>query len=273
MALPVAMTVRELLLAIGRFLDDARLIRVTTLDATQDHFISSALQFGANDRYVGSELFVWDLPAGATGDNPFTVQASFGSPSGLLDLSQPVGPNPFALGARAVLQNIGGKGFPHDRRVWALQMALIEHDGMSDAQVSIATPDQTTYWNAIPAGVRSIASIVQIDPEGRTREVGNAAWLESIDRVGRRVLLPYDLDTGWTYAVVGRADLTYPFATDPPDYTASVQVRPDRLVKDAVKWLHLGSRSTRGQEIASNLYNDRLRTHRDHPRPGEVFLP
>jgi hypothetical protein len=270
--LPVAMSVRELLLAIGRFLDDARLLKATLFDSTTTHYVSRALAYGADNRYIGSELFVWDMPGDATGDNPFTVASSTGS-SGTLILSQSVGPTAFPIGTRAVLQNIGGKGFPHDRRAWALQMALAEHEGQSDAQVTITSPNQTNWWNAIPAGIRSITGVVQVDPSGLTRDIANAAWQENLDLPGRRILLPYSLDTGWTYIVAGRADLAYPFATDPPDYTALVQVAPDRLVKDAVKWLYLGSRAVRGQEIASNLYNDRLRTARNAPRPGEVFLP
>jgi hypothetical protein len=271
-ALATARTLRELLLDLGRFLNgEAR--QVTATAGTNQSFTTPALAYGANDRYVGSELFLWDTPVGITGQNPFIVASSTGAGGGVLQFTQVVGPNPVIVGARAVLQNIGGKGFPQDRKLWALKMALDELGGAYDVAVSIATPDQEDYWNAIPVGIRSIARVVQVDPTGLEWEIAPAQWQQNLDTPGRRIMLPYSVDTGWTYALRGRQDLSWAFTSDPPAYTTVIQAPPDRLVKDAAKWLYLPSRSSREQEIAGNLYNDRLRTYRDTPRPGEVFLP
>lgn len=272
MTRPIAYSLNDLLLAIGRFLRDATQVKVTQQSVDPKQFIDTRLAVGSDNRYKGSELWVWDMPADATGRNPFLVTASSGS-SGTLTLSEGVGPTAFPVGTQAVLQNIGGKGNPHELREWALQMALAQDDVQAPATVTITAPDSTTFWNAIPAGLRSIAEVTLIDPDGLTQPLGPGVWRDAIDLVGRRIYLPFFLDTGWTFALTGRQDLLWPWATTPVDYTAQVQVDPARVVKEAVNWLYLGNMSSRGQDIAANLYNDRLRTTRDHPWPNEVFLP
>ena len=269
----VRYSIQQLLLEIGLVLRDSHQL-VTTLQGMPDQAIIGKLAFGKDNRYIDSELFVWDMPSdGIASRNPFFVKSSAGN--GTLTLTEPVGPTALPVGARVVLQNIGGKGKPHVLKEQALRFALLSLDAMLHTKVTIAglDIDQESYWQSIPAGLDSIYKVVLTDSDFPLEqwEVSASTWRE-IDMTGNRLYVPYDLSSGTRMVeIYGRASLDWQTLME-ANYQYFIDIDPVRVVKDAVQWLLMFDRDDRANQLAANLFNEKLRTRRRVPYPDEVFL-
>jgi hypothetical protein len=267
----VRYSIRQLLYDIGLTLRDAHQF-VTTQQGAPNEVIIAKLAVGRPDRYIDSELFVWDLPADASASNPFYVRTS--GTDGKLTLTEAVGTTAIPAGATVILQNINGKGRPHVLKEQALRFALLSMDAMLHTKVSltVADLDDTTYWQAIPAGLDSIykVGIYDADYPLAYYEPSPTSWRE-LDLEGNRIYIPFDLLGNKVVELYGRASLDWQTLMN-SNYEYFIDIDPVRVVKDAIQWLLMFDRDQQSNALAANLFNERLRTRRMVPYPDEVFL-
>jgi hypothetical protein len=264
-AYPNLQSVNEILYNMGRLLRDSRLV---TADGGSGFTFTAAgaggLAGGKDNRYANSEMVLWRAARG-----PYYIASSTAS-TGTVTVGGSGFASTVTLGTQGVIQNFNGRGYPEEMKQFALQMALTEYPGVTDAVVSIASPSTTDYWNAIPASLRSVYRVTFLDgTTGLEDEIAPSSW-RNIDISGRRINLPFDWGGGQTVRLWGRADLPMFWSTS--DYTTPLNVNAADLIKEALPWLLMGQRDEKASEITQNMYNDRMRNRRDMPRANEVFL-
>lgn len=265
----LATSINGLLYSLGVYFRDAYRGRVTTA-GTATTFTDARLALGVGNeevnRYAGSEVY-WETTTGMTATaNPSRVRA-YNEDTGLITFTPTWGATP-PLGAEYVLQNIGGNGWPHAVKLEAIAQVLRDLGVLTRAKVSIASPDQVDYWNAIPAGIDSVYRVEAVDGAGRRSVLAPAFWRRGINVGDRSIFLPYDTGDGVTFDLYGRVAFT-----DPTDFTTAISgINPDRVVRAAAERLVQPSGTSQDRRIYEGLYADRMRQRRDLPLSNEVWL-
>lgn len=281
MPFPYQTTARDLCYELGVYLNDARQLIATATGTTTSTFTTSQAAVLSAKALVGSELMPWDMPA-----SPAALYAPFNvtdNAANDLTLDHAVGPTAFGAGARAILQNLNGKGYPQFKKEWALKMATMEvYRGNPVAYVENASPSTTDYWNVIPVTLRSIFRVTQFVAAANYEvEISPNVWQDQLDIAGRRMLLPFNWQSGDTVRFYGRTDPTEWWASlrnvdnslNLAAYATAIPCDSRRLVMAAVSWLLNGRRDDKAEKQVEFDYQRSARENSlDRPYPNEVFF-
>lgn len=285
MAQPYSYTVRQLVYELGQYLNDAQLLNASGAAADTTHFLTTELAGLTADSLVASELWPWDRPLGDASLSlfpPYLVTAN--TVGGLLTLNKVIFSLPHLTGARAVLQNFNGRGYPQFKKEFALKMACMELAAVTASTVqTITTPSTSDFWNNLPASLRSVYRIAGYSAAtGYEFEIMPATWQDRIDLAGWRVNVPFDWQASDTLRVYGRADPTAWWDALRPNlegsgaisltaYTTVVPGDPRKIIQAALPWLLDGKRDDKAAEMTQFAYARTQREMRDRAFPGEVF--
>lgn len=287
MAQPYSYTVRQALLDLGQYVNDAKLLVATGTAPSTTTFRTTTIAGQSVDALKQSELMPWDQPAGSATVNlqlPATVTLNDAVQD--ITLGQQIFSTAFVAGNRALLQNFQGRGYPQAKKEFALKMAVMEiYRLTANAYISISTPSITDYWNALPAALRSVYRVTQYVAYANYEvEVAPAAWQDRIDLAGWRINLPYDWQTGDEARIYGRVDPTAWWdmlrtviaAGDGgailSAYAATIPGDPRRLILAAVPWLLDGKRDDKAAQMVEFNYARTQRESLERAMPNEVFL-
>lgn len=280
--------VRQLLYELGLYVNDAILVRASATAGDNLHFVTSDLAGQTVNSLVASELFPWDGPAaGATISPifpPFLVTAN--DAAGLLTLNRAMFANPIPVNARAVLQNINGRGYPQVKKEFALKMACMDLGRVGyTAYITIASPSTTDFWNGIDLALRSVYRVAGYrSADNYEYEISPATWQDRLDVAGRRINIPFDWQSGDTLRLYGRIDQEtwweglYPdvYPATPASLLASYQVvvpgDSRKIIQAAVPWLLDGKRDDKAAEMVQFAYARSQREMRERSLPNEVWL-
>lgn len=269
MAGPYTTTLQQFLLDLGLLLDDAKLLTAT--GGSTSTFVTTELSGQNGSDFVGSELMLWDKPAAMTAANPLVVADTPATANTLPFLVGALGPNPVAAGNRAVLQNINGRGYSQDKKLFATRMALMDDYPLTHSMVPITTGfDTVNFWQPLPASLRSVYRVT-VTINGDVFDIGPHIWGD-INLNSRLIYIPYLFGTSDSIQVYGRLDPATTWTNDPASLTAAMPFSSPDLLRSAAHWLLLSRRDGRDREDLQIMYQDRLRTRRDLPLPSEVFL-
>jgi hypothetical protein len=288
-AVAIAYTIRQLLLDLGLYLKDSKLLVATGTASANTRFRTSYLDAQTVSTLGESEFFPWDVPAGAaTNDTrlPYVVLDNLVSTNMELVLDHAAYSLPFVAGNRGVLSNFAGRGYPQDQKEWALKMASLEVDNpIVQAYATIATPNTTDYWNALPAGLRSVYRVTYYDasvPE--EAEIAPAIWQDRLDVAGRRINLPFAWTGTDAARIYGTIDQTLWWdslrnvvaagdgGANMATYAQTLYGDERKLIMAAVPWLLTGKGNEAAMQQAQFNYQRRLREAMQRPRANEVWL-
>lgn len=261
-----------LLYSLGLYLRDAYRGRVTsTAGNTVNSFTDANLALGTNneetDRYVGSEIYFETTTGMGANVNPFRVTA-YDPGTGRVTFTPAFGVATPAVSLEYILQNIQGQGWPHALKLETLTQVLRDLGVMTRAKVTVSTPDQVSYWNAIPAGIDSIYGVTAVDAAGRRTIIRPNMWNDWISFQDRTISLPYDSANGLTFQLYGRVKYT-----EPTDLAVAIpNINTNMVVKMAAERLMSPSGITQDRRVWQGLYESRMRGWRDTPLPNERFL-
>jgi len=286
-------TIRQLLLDFGLYLKDSHYLVATATGTSGVRFACSVLDAQALGVLADSELFPWDVPAGATTNDtklPLTVLDNQLTGAGThMEITYDHAPYslPFTTGNRAVLSNLAGRGYPQGQREWALKMASMEvGDTQGQPYRELATPSTTDYWNAIPSDLRSLYRVTAYSAAANYEsEISPAVWQTGLDRAGRRINLPFNWQGADTARLYGTIDQTIwwdslrstgaagDLGANMATYSQQLYGDPRRLIMAAVPWLLDGRGDARTARQAQFEYQRRLReAGQARPRANEVWL-
>jgi hypothetical protein len=281
-AQPYSYTVRQLVYELGLYLNDAMLVYATSVAADTTHLNSTQLAGQTIDSLIGSEIWPWDTPTAATVSlrRPQVVTAN--TAAAILTLNYAAFTVAYQTNNRVVLQNFNGRGYPQEKKEFALKMAMMELNTLDTlAYQTIAAPSTTDYWNTLPAGLRSVYRVAGYDAgSGYEYEVSPATWQDRIDLAGWRMNLPLDWQAGDAIRVYGRVDPTalWDSLHDPTtgiaslaNYATTVAGEPRKLIQAALPYLLDGKRDDKAAEMVQFAYARTQREMRDRPLANEVF--
>jgi len=269
---PVPSSMNGLLYSLGAYMRDAYRGRVTSTSGnTVNSFTDANLALGVNneetDRYVGSEVYFETTTGMGVNVNPFRVTA-YDSGVGRITFTPAFGAATPQVGLEYILQNIQGQGWPHQLKLETLTQVLRDLGVMTRAKVTINTPNQVNYWNAIPAGLDSIYGVDAVDGDGRRTVIPAKTWADRVNFQDRTIFLPYDVFGGITFQVYGRVKYA-----EPTDLTLAIpNINTNMVVKMAAERLMSVSGTTQDRRVWQGLYESRMRGWRDTPLPNEIFL-
>lgn len=260
MPYPWQSTYKDLIVALGYALEDAVEGTTTALGTTTT--MVDATKVGADNDWNGSELFFYD----ATGGHRVTAYASA---TGTFTFT-PAMATAVASGTAYLLGNIKGQGYPHARKVQALQHALRLAQWNTDAVATTVATVASTWEYVLPTTLATIYR-VEIMRAGDTLpyiELSPAKWRVRQDT--RTLVLAGSTGglEGYTLRLTGRSADALPSAM-----TDVVRLPSEWVVDTAAQWL-LRSRGNPGdRQLAAALYSDLARRAPRLPwRANEVSL-
>lgn len=261
-----------LLYSLGLALDDAA--RGTT-DApgasTALQFISSDLAAGQDDEFKGSEVWFEDT-TGMTGRNPFRITANVAS-SGLVTLKTAYGATAPAAGLNFVVQNIGQDGYPHQKKLEAVLMALRDAGVWLPIGPYTLTVNTTDYIHALPDELDVLGRVEFVDGSGYTTIIPLSTYTEGINAEEHTVYLPLALDGDVSLRAWGWSLWTDPAQVTSADFAAVIpNIRPPDIVLRALAWIRQGKLGRAEQASGANLMQLVDRRLRQTPPPGAIVL-
>lgn len=253
-------TYKDLIIALGYALEDAVEGTSTALGTTTT--MVDTTKGGADSDWNGSELFFYDT----TGGHRVTA---YTSASGTFTFT-PALATAVASGTGYLLGNIKGQGFPHARKVQALQHALRLAQWNTDATATTVATVASTWEYVLPTTLATIYR-VELMRTGATEpyvELAPSKW--RIRQDTRTLVLSGATGglEGYTLRLTGRSADAVPTAM-----TDIVRLPSEWVVDTAAQWLLRSRGNPAERQLAAALYADLARRAPRLPwRANEVSL-
>lgn len=261
MSYPWQSTWRQLIVGLSYALEDGVEGTASALGTTTT--MIDTTKAGADGDWEGSELFFFDVPevghqvtGYAAGSGTFTFRPALAAA--------------VTAGMAYLIGNIRGQGFPHARKLAALQHALRLARWRVDTSDSSLVTSGSTWEYTIPASFATLYK-VEVLRGGTSQpwvELSPAKWW--VRQPTRTLVLSGSVGGagGYTLRLTGRGADVLPAAM-----TDVVRVPSEWVVDTAAAWLLRSRGNPADRQLAAALYNERARSAPQQPwRANEVAL-